>query len=78
MKIVKQTAEYAILQRRDGRHAVRGKGREWINGNDKVAILVKEGFLKQDAPKPKPKAEDQEPEAADNTAEETSGEPEAS
>lgn len=65
MKTVKQTAEYTIQQRRDGRYAVRGKDQKWINGDAKVEILVKEGLVKQDAPKPKPQAETEagEPEA---------------
>lgn len=54
MKTIKQAAEYAVLQRGDGRYAVRGKDRKWINGDAKVEILVKEGLLKQQAPKPEP------------------------
>ena len=53
MKTIKQTAEYTVQQRRDGRYAVRGKDKKWINGDAKVEILVKEGLLKQDMPKSK-------------------------
>lgn len=53
MKLVKKTAEYAVFQRRDGRHAVRGADKRLINGDAKVEILYKEALLK----KPEPKAE---------------------
>lgn len=56
MKVIKNTAEYTVFQRRDGRHAVRADGK-WVNGDDKVEILYKEELLK----KPEPKAEPEEP-----------------
>lgn len=59
MKTVKKTAEYTIFQRNDDRYAVRGEGRKWINGEDKVAILKKEKLLK--TPKAKPKAKEEAP-----------------
>ena len=52
MKTVKKTAEYTIFLRNDKRHAVRSTGRSWINGDDKVAILQKEGLVKKPEPKP--------------------------
>jgi len=61
MKTVKKTAEYTIFQRRDERYAVQGPRRAWINGDDKVAILTKEGLMKKPEPKPA------EPEAAEET-----------
>lgn len=69
MKTVKQAAEYTVLERRDGRYAVRGKDKKWINGEAKVEILVKEGFLKKEKPKAKPK-----PEAEAASAEEAAAE----
>jgi len=51
VKLVKKTAEYAIFERNDKRYAIRGDGRTWINGEDKVAILQKEGLLKKSEPK---------------------------
>lgn len=57
MKTVKQTDEYTVVQRRDGRYAVRGSDKKWINGDAKVEILVKEGLLEQPAPKPEPEPE---------------------
>ena len=44
MKLVKKTAEYSVLERRDGRYAVQSKKGKMINGDDKVAILVAENW----------------------------------
>ncbi|TVZ41308.1 hypothetical protein P886_0652 [Alteromonadaceae bacterium 2753L.S.0a.02] len=66
MKPVKSTAEYTIFQRRDERYAVRGANKNWINGDDKVAILLAEGLLKKPEPKPA------EPEEAPAEGEESS------
>ena len=61
MKVVKKTAEYTIFQRNDERYAVRGSNRKWINGDDKVAILIKEDLRKAPEPKPaEPAAEEAE------------------
>ena len=57
MKLVKNTAEYAIFERNDKRYAVRGNGRKWINGEDKIAILQAEGLVKKPEPKPEPEPE---------------------
>lgn len=54
MKLIKKTAEYSVLERRDGRYAVKSKNGKMINGDDKVAILVAESLVKA----PEPKAEE--------------------
>lgn len=51
MKLIKKTAEYTVLQRRDNRYSVRGANNKWINGDDKVEILYKEELLKRPEPK---------------------------
>ena len=56
MKLVKKTAEYSVLERRDGRYAVQSKKGKMINGDDKVAILAAEKLVK--APEPKPVEEE--------------------
>lgn len=56
MKTVKKTAEYTVFLRNDKRHAVRSSAKKWINGEEKVKILEKEGLLKR--PEPKAKAEE--------------------
>ena len=68
MKLVKKTAEYAIFERNDKRYAIRGNGKKWINGEEKVAILTAEGLLKKPEPKPAPVAEET-AEASDQAAE---------
>jgi hypothetical protein len=65
MKIVKQTAEYTILERRDGRYAVRGGDKKHINGDAKVEILAKEGLIKE-PPKAKPAPEPEETPAGES------------
>ena len=47
MKTVKQTEEYTIYQRRDGRHAVTDANGKQVNGEDKVKILLAEELIKQ-------------------------------
>lgn len=68
MKVVKQTADYTIVQRRDSRYAVRGQDKKWINGDAKVEILVKEGLLT------KPAAKTESQPAAEEPADAGSGE----
>jgi len=77
MKTVKQHAEYTIFKRRDGRYAVRAKhrkkGKSWINGDEKVEILAKEGLVAKPQSKAEPEPEQEEgaagsDEAADETA----------
>jgi len=58
MNVVKKTAEYKIIRRRDGRYAVKGAFGKPVNGDEKVAILRAEGFLKTPEPKPEPVAEE--------------------
>ncbi|MGH1428245.1 MAG: hypothetical protein ACRBEE_09910 [Arenicella sp.] len=71
MKLIKKTAEYSVLERRDGRHAVKSKNGKMINGDDKVAILIAEKLVKAPEPKPEP-----EPEAETEATEEADAEAE--
>ena len=68
MQVTKTTAEYTVFKRADGRYAVKGKNKKFINGEDKVKILIEEGLLKA----PEPKAE--EPVAEETTEESTDSE----
>lgn len=40
MKKILATDEYTIYQRRDSRHAIVGADKKYINGADKIAILI--------------------------------------
>lgn len=57
MKTVKKTAEHTIVQKRSGRYAVRSAQGSWINGEDKIAVLAKEGLVKPPAKKAPPAEE---------------------
>jgi hypothetical protein len=52
MKVTKQTSEYTIYARNDGRYAVRGKDKKYVNGIEKIKILAAEGLVRTPAPKP--------------------------
>lgn len=68
MKTVKKTADYTIYQKRSNRYAVKNAEKQWVNGDDKLAILLKEKLVTAPAPKPK-----EEP-AAEAPAEEAAAE----
>jgi len=79
MKVVKKTSEYTVLQRRDGRYAVKSSNNRPVNGDEKIKILVAEGLLKvavAAAPEPEVVEEPAAEEAAaeDAPAEEASSE----
>ena len=40
MKKILATDEYTIYQRRDSRHAIVGADKKYVNGADKIAILI--------------------------------------
>ena len=69
MSVVKKTAEYKIIKRRDNRYAVKNAAGKPVNGDEKVAILQAEGLLVKPEPKPEPVAE----EVAEESTEEAAG-----
>ena len=75
MKLVKKTKDYSIFQKRSERYAVRNSDRQWVLGEDKLTILLKEGLMKKPEPKPVEEEPAQESEAAEGEApEETTAE----
>lgn len=72
MKLVKKTDEYSIYLRGDKRYAVEDAGKNPVNGDEKVRILVAEDLLKVAAP-----AKVEEPAAEEAPAEEAAAEEEA-
>lgn len=74
MEIIKRTGEYTIVKKRNGRYGVQGKGRQWINADDKVKILMEAGLIK--APEPKPAEPEPEAEVEVEASEEASAETE--
>lgn len=57
VKIVKETKEYKVVEKRSGRFGViKPNSRTWINGEEKQAILLKEGLIKLSTAAPKEEA----------------------
>ena len=52
MEVVKKTGEYTIYKKKSGRYGVQGSNKKWINGDEKIKILLSEGLIKATAPKP--------------------------
>jgi hypothetical protein len=46
MEVVKQTDEYTVIKKRSGRFGVKNTSGKWINGEEKVKILIAEGLIK--------------------------------
>ncbi|EXJ16781.1 hypothetical protein [Imhoffiella purpurea] len=57
MQQIKKTAEYTLFQKKSGRYAVKGKNKQWINGDAKQQILVDENLITLPEPKAAPEAE---------------------
>ena len=46
VKVVKETKEYKVVEKRSGRFGVlKPNSRTWVNGEEKQAILLKEGLI---------------------------------
>ncbi len=58
MEIVKKTKTYTVIKKRSGRYGVLGANGKWINGNEKIKILLDEGIIKVPAPKAPETVED--------------------
>jgi ribosomal protein L22 len=46
MEVVKQTKEYSVIKKRSGRFGVKNTQGKWLNGEDKVKVLLAEGLIK--------------------------------
>ena len=84
MKVVKKTDEYRVLQKRSGRYAIRTVMGEWVNGSEKIKILIEAGLIKAALPREPeedPRSEKSEETIADEpdtTEEQSDPEPEDS
>ena len=75
MKVIARTDEYTIYKKRNERYAIRNAARAWVNGNEKVAILLEHKLIEAPAPKaPAPEAEEAAAEEATAAADEESTE----
>ncbi|MFW6093840.1 MAG: hypothetical protein ACODAC_07700 [Pseudomonadota bacterium] len=72
MKVVTRTDEYTIYKKRNQRYAVRNSDRQWVRGDDKVAILLAHNLIEASVPKapdhPQEPAEGAEAESAEGEA----------
>ena len=73
MKVVKKTEMFTIYVKSSGRFAVKDANKNWINAEEKVKILVENGFIKAFVP-PVKKESDVEPEINEAPAEEAPAE----
>jgi hypothetical protein len=70
MEVVKSTKEATIYKKKSGRYGVKGSNKKWINGDEKIKILVAEGLIKVTAPAPKEEPAEEVEAAAEAPAEE--------
>jgi hypothetical protein len=68
MEVVKKTDTYVIVKKRSGRFGVKNQAGKWINGDEKVKILVEAGLVKVTVSKEEPVEES---DSSENSAEET-------
>lgn len=78
MEVVKKTDDYTIYKKKSGRFCVQGANKKWINGEEKVKILLAESLIKAPAPKAKEEPEAKEVEAAAQESTEEASAPEES
>lgn len=71
MKAIKKTAEYTVYQKRNNRYAVKGADAKWLNGDDKVKVLLAEELIKLSVAAPVEAPAEEEAAAEDAPAEET-------
>ena len=71
MEVVKETKEYTVVKKRNGRFGVKDAKGKWINKEDKVKVLLGEGLIKVAEPKKveEPAAEEVAEEVTEETAE---------
>jgi hypothetical protein len=75
VKVIASTDEYTIYQKRSERYAVKNAARQWINGDDKVAILLEHKLIEAAAPKaPEPEVEEATEDAAETEVAAETGE----
>lgn len=67
MELVKKAETYTVYKKRNGRYGVKDAKGNWINGEEKIKILLTEKLIK--APAPKPAEKSQEDDAAEGQEE---------
>ncbi len=54
MELVKKTNDYTIVKKRSGRYGVKNTGGDWMNGEEKVKVLLSAGLVTAPTPKAAP------------------------
>ena len=72
MEVVKKVNDLSIVKKRSGRYGVMDAKGKWVNGEDKVKVLLAEGLIKVSEPKKveEPVAEEAEAPVEEAAAEE--------
>ena len=70
MEIVKKTDKYTIFKKKTGRYSVKDDSKKYMNGEEKIKILVEEGLIKISPKKVKEEAPAEETKAEEAPAEE--------
>jgi hypothetical protein len=50
MKVILRTKQHTVYEKKSGRFAVKDAEKNWVNGDDKVAVLLAEGLVKTAPP----------------------------
>ena len=50
MKVILRTKQHTVYEKQSGRFAVKDAEKNWVNGDDKVAVLLAEGLVKTAPP----------------------------
>ena len=50
MKVILRTKQHTVYEKKSGRFAVKDAEKNWVNGDDKVAVLLAEGLIKTAPP----------------------------
>ncbi len=51
MEVVKNTKEFTVFKKRNGRYGVKNAAGKWVNADEKVKVLLAEGLIKVAEPK---------------------------
>ena len=68
MEVVKETKEFTVYKKRNGRYGVKNAAGKWVNADEKVKVLSAEGLIKVSVKAPVEEAPAEEA-AAEETAE---------
>ena len=69
MEIVKKTDKYTIFKKKTGRYSVKDDSKKYMNGEEKIKILLEEGLIKISPKKVKEEAPAEDTKAEDTKAE---------